>query len=52
MVLGGGYCCFVFGLNDPLRQYFSAGGGWFGHFYSNLSFLLFLPLFGRWPDID
>ena len=28
------------------------GGGWFGHFYSNLSFLLFLPLFGRRLDID
>ena len=28
------------------------GWGWFGHFYSHLSFLLFLPLFGRWPDID
>ena len=27
-------------------------GGWFGHFYSNLSFLLFLPLFGRRLDID
>ena len=29
-----------------------AGGGLFGHFYSHLSFLLFLPLFGRRPDID
>ena len=29
-----------------------AGGGGFGHFYSQLSFLLFLPLFGRRPDID
>ena len=29
------------------------GWGWFGHFYSHLSFsLLFLPLFGRRPDID
>ena len=27
-------------------------GGWFGHFYSHLSFLFFLPLFGRRPDID
>ena len=26
--------------------------GGFGHFYSHLSFLLFLPLFGRRPDID
>ena len=30
----------------------AGGGGWFGHFYSHLSFLLFLPLFGRRPDID
>ena len=29
-----------------------AVGGWFGHFYSRLSFLYFLPLFGRRPDID
>ena len=29
------------------------GWGLFGHFYSHLSFsLLFLPLFGRRPDID
>ena len=28
-----------------------AGGGWFGHFYSILS-LLFLPPYGRRPDID
>ena len=27
-------------------------GGWFGHLYSHLSFHLFLPLFGRRPDID
>ena len=28
------------------------GWGLFGRFYSHLSFsLLFLPLFGRWPDI-
>ena len=27
-------------------------GGRFGHFYSHLSFLLFLPLFGRRLDID
>ena len=28
-------------------------GGVFGHFYSHLSFfLLFLPLFGRRPDIN
>ena len=28
------------------------GWGWFGHFYSHLSFLHFLPLFGRRLDID
>ena len=28
------------------------GWGWFGHFYSHLSVLFFLPLFGRRPDID
>ena len=29
------------------------GWGLFGRFYSHLSFsLLFLPLVGRWPDID
>ena len=28
------------------------GGGLFGPFYSPLSFLLFLPLSGSWPDID
>ena len=28
------------------------GWGWFKHFYSHLSFLFFLPLFGRRPDID
>ena len=28
------------------------GWGWFGHFNSHLSFLLFLPLFGRRLDID
>ena len=28
------------------------GWGWFGHFYSNLSFVFFLPLFGRRPDIE
>ena len=28
------------------------GWGWFGHFYSRLSFLFFLPLFWRRPDID
>ena len=27
-------------------------GGFFGHFYSHLTFLLFLPLFGRRLDID
>ena len=28
------------------------GWGWFGHFYSHLSFLFFLPLFGRRSYID
>ena len=28
------------------------GWGLFGHIFSNLSFLFFLPLFGRGPDID
>ena len=28
------------------------GGGWFGHFYSHLSVLFFLPLFGRRSNID
>ena len=28
------------------------GWGWFGHFYSHLTFLLFLPLFGRLPNIN
>ena len=28
------------------------GGGLFGHFFSRLSFLFFLPLSGRRPDID
>ena len=28
------------------------GWGWFGRFYSHLSFLLFLPFFGRRLDID
>ena len=33
---------------------FAVGAGWrlFGHFYSRLPFVLFLPLFGRQPDID
>ena len=28
------------------------GWGWFGHFFSHLSFLSFLPFSGRRPDID
>ena len=36
----------------PIALAVGAGGGWFGHFYSHLSFLFFLPLFGRRPDID
>ena len=35
----------------PIRLAVGAGGGvW--NFYSHLSFLLILPLFGRRPDID
>ena len=30
----------------------AGGGGLFGHLFSLLSFLLFLPLSGRRPDID
>ena len=36
----------------PTALAVGAGGGLFGYFYSHLSFLLFLPLFGRRPDID
>ena len=36
----------------PIALAVGAGLGWFGHIYSHLSFLLFLPLFGRRPDID
>ena len=36
----------------PIALAVGAGGGLFGHFYSSLSFLLFLPLFGKQPDID
>ena len=37
----------------PTALVVGVGGGLFGHFYSHLSFsLLFLPLFGRRPDID
>ena len=36
----------------PIALAVGAGGGWFGHFYSHLSFLLFLPLFRRRLDID
>ena len=35
----------------PIALAVGAGGGLFGHFYSPLSFPLFLPLCGR-PDID
>ena len=31
----------------PIALAVGAGWGWFGQFYSPLSFLLFLPLFGR-----
>ena len=36
----------------PIALAIGAGGGLFGYFYSPLSFLLFLPLSGRRPDID
>ena len=36
----------------PIALAVGAGGGLFGHFYSPLFFLLFLPLFGRWLDKD
>ena len=36
----------------PIAFAVGVGGGLFAHFYSSLSFLSFLPLFGRWPDID
>ena len=36
----------------PIALAVGAGWEWFGHFYSYLSFLFFLPLFGRRPDID
>ena len=37
----------------PIVLAVGACGGLFGHFYSALSFsLLFLPFFGRRPDID
>ena len=32
--------------------YSRCGWGLFGHFFSRLSFLFFLPLSGRRPDID
>ena len=35
----------------PTALAVGADGFFFGHFYSHLSFLLFLPLFGRRPDI-
>ena len=38
--------------HGPIALAVGAGGGWFGHFYSHLSCLLFLPLFGRRLDID
>ena len=37
----------------PTPPAVGAGGGWFGHFYSHLSFLSSFSLsFGRRPDID
>ena len=36
----------------PIALAVGADGFFFGHFYSPLSFLLFLRFFGRRPDID
>ena len=36
----------------PIVLAVGVGGGLFGHFYSPLSFPLFIPLSGRRPDID
>ena len=36
----------------PIALAIGAGGGLFGHFFSHLSPLFFLPLSGRRPDID
>ena len=36
----------------PIALAVGAGRGLFGHFFSHLSSLFFLPLFGRLPDID
>ena len=36
----------------PTALAVGAGGGCLDIFFSHLSFLFFLPLFGRWPDID
>ena len=36
----------------PIALAVGAGGGLFGHFYSPILSLLFLPLSWRWPDID
>ena len=36
----------------PIALAVGAGGGWFGNLYSHLSFLFFLSLFRRRPDID
>ena len=37
----------------PIVLAVGAGGGWFGHFLlSSILSLLFLPIFGRWPDTD
>ena len=36
----------------PTTLIVGAGGGCLDIFYSHLSFSLFLPLFGRRPDID
>ena len=36
----------------PIALAVGVGGGLFGHFFSSILSLLFLPLSGRRPDID
>ena len=36
----------------PIALALGAGGWWFGHLFSRLSSLFFLPLFERRSDID
>ena len=36
----------------PIALAVGAGGGYWTFLLSSIFSLLFLPLFGRWPDID